>query len=82
MFFFHSRLPYWIQAVCPKVFYITEKAWNYYPFTITEYTVKSTALRLFELVNTILFHFSVPLYLSFISTFKQDTKTTTAQPKT
>ncbi|XP_037051419.1 cytoplasmic phosphatidylinositol transfer protein 1 [Bradysia coprophila] len=32
------RLPYWIQAVCPKVFYITEKAWNYYPFTITEYT--------------------------------------------
>ncbi|KAJ6649369.1 Cytoplasmic phosphatidylinositol transfer protein 1 [Pseudolycoriella hygida] len=33
-----SRLPYWIQAVCPKVFYLTEKAWNYYPFTITEYT--------------------------------------------
>ncbi|XP_055716431.1 cytoplasmic phosphatidylinositol transfer protein 1 [Phlebotomus papatasi] len=33
-----NRLPYWIQAVCPRVFYITEKAWNYYPFTITEYT--------------------------------------------
>nr|CCO62048.1 protein retinal degeneration B [Speonomus longicornis] len=33
-----SRLPYWIQAMCPKVFYITEKAWNYYPYTITDYT--------------------------------------------
>ena len=22
----------------PKIFYVTEKAWNYYPFTITEYT--------------------------------------------
>uniref|UniRef100_A0A8D8I406 Cytoplasmic phosphatidylinositol transfer protein 1 n=2 Tax=Culex pipiens TaxID=7175 RepID=A0A8D8I406_CULPI len=33
-----SRLPYWIQAFCPKVFYIVERGWNYYPFTITEYT--------------------------------------------
>lgn len=33
-----SRLPYWVQSICPRVFYITEKAWNYYPFTITEYT--------------------------------------------
>lgn len=33
-----SRLPYWIQSIIPKIFYITEKAWNYYPFTITEYT--------------------------------------------
>lgn len=33
-----SRLPYWIQSFIPKVFYVTEKAWNYYPFTITEYT--------------------------------------------
>lgn len=33
-----SRLPFWIQAFIPKVFYIIEKAWNYYPFTITEYT--------------------------------------------
>ncbi|XP_050322746.1 cytoplasmic phosphatidylinositol transfer protein 1 [Bactrocera neohumeralis] len=33
-----SRLPYWIQAVCPRVFYVIEKSWNYYPFTITEYT--------------------------------------------
>ena len=23
----------------PKIFYVTEKAWNYYPFTVTEYSV-------------------------------------------
>lgn len=33
-----SKLPYWIQSVIPRIFYVTEKAWNYYPFTITEYT--------------------------------------------
>ncbi|KAL2713899.1 cytoplasmic phosphatidylinositol transfer protein 1 [Vespula squamosa] len=30
-----SKLPYWIQSVIPKIFYVTEKAWNYYPFTMT-----------------------------------------------
>ncbi|XP_066139866.1 cytoplasmic phosphatidylinositol transfer protein 1 isoform X2 [Euwallacea fornicatus] len=33
-----NRLPYWIQAIIPKLFYVTEKAWNYYPYTITDYT--------------------------------------------
>ncbi|CAO1425638.1 unnamed protein product [Diamesa tonsa] len=33
-----SRLPYWLQAICPKIFYVTEKSWNYYPYTMTEYT--------------------------------------------
>ncbi|XP_047511341.1 cytoplasmic phosphatidylinositol transfer protein 1 [Pieris napi] len=33
-----SHLPYWIQNIIPRVFYVTEKAWNYYPYTITEYT--------------------------------------------
>ncbi|XP_043282555.1 cytoplasmic phosphatidylinositol transfer protein 1 [Venturia canescens] len=33
-----SKLPYWIQSVLPRIFYITEKAWNFYPYTITEYT--------------------------------------------
>ncbi|EDW09896.1 cytoplasmic phosphatidylinositol transfer protein 1 [Drosophila mojavensis] len=33
-----NRLPYWIQAICPRVFYVTEKSWNYYPYTLTEYT--------------------------------------------
>merc|ERR1719282_1184580 len=33
-----SKLPYWIKKMVPKSFYVTEKAWNYYPFTITEYS--------------------------------------------
>ncbi|XP_042196943.1 cytoplasmic phosphatidylinositol transfer protein 1 isoform X1 [Callorhinchus milii] len=33
-----SKLPSWARAVVPRIFYITEKAWNYYPYTITEYT--------------------------------------------
>uniref|UniRef100_H9G8I5 Phosphatidylinositol transfer protein N-terminal domain-containing protein n=1 Tax=Anolis carolinensis TaxID=28377 RepID=H9G8I5_ANOCA len=31
-----SKLPSWARAVTPRIFYITEKAWNYYPYTITE----------------------------------------------
>ncbi|CAG5046092.1 unnamed protein product [Parnassius apollo] len=33
-----SHLPYWVQSLIPKIFYVTEKAWNFYPYTITEYT--------------------------------------------
>ncbi|XP_065659402.1 cytoplasmic phosphatidylinositol transfer protein 1 isoform X3 [Hydra vulgaris] len=33
----NSKLPSWIQSYVPKIFYVTEKAWNYYPYTITEY---------------------------------------------
>lgn len=33
--FFFSKLPSWARAVVPKIFYVTEKAWNYYPYTIT-----------------------------------------------
>ncbi|KAG7459500.1 hypothetical protein MATL_G00211190 [Megalops atlanticus] len=33
-----SKLPTWARAVVPRIFYVTEKAWNYYPYTITEYT--------------------------------------------
>lgn len=33
-----SRLPTWIRSMLPKIFYVTEKAWNYYPFTVTEYS--------------------------------------------
>ena len=35
-----SKLPYYIKKMVPKTFYVTEKAWNYYPFTITEYSVR------------------------------------------
>ncbi|MBN3291591.1 PITC1 protein, partial [Polypterus senegalus] len=30
-----SKLPAWVRSFVPKIFYITEKAWNYYPFTVT-----------------------------------------------
>lgn len=30
-----SRLPYWLQAITPRVFYVIEKSWNFYPYTIT-----------------------------------------------
>lgn len=33
-----SRLPSWIRSMIPRIFYVTEKAWNYFPYTITEYT--------------------------------------------
>ncbi|TNN54194.1 Cytoplasmic phosphatidylinositol transfer protein 1 [Liparis tanakae] len=34
--YLNSKLPTWAQAVVPKIFYVTEKAWNYYPYTKTE----------------------------------------------
>ncbi|KAH8394894.1 hypothetical protein KR222_008858 [Zaprionus bogoriensis] len=40
-----SRLPYWIQAICPRVFYVTEKSWNYYPYTLTAATRISCILQ-------------------------------------
>lgn len=33
-----GRLPSWIKACIPRVFYVEEKAWNFYPYTITDYT--------------------------------------------
>jgi len=33
-----SKLPSWLKSLVPKIFYVTEKAWNYYPFTVTEYS--------------------------------------------
>lgn len=35
LIFTFSKLPSWARAVVPKIFYVTEKAWNYYPYTIT-----------------------------------------------
>lgn len=33
-----GSLPSWIQALIPRFFYVTEKAWNTFPYTATEYT--------------------------------------------
>uniref|UniRef100_A0A3Q2GBI1 Phosphatidylinositol transfer protein cytoplasmic 1b n=1 Tax=Cyprinodon variegatus TaxID=28743 RepID=A0A3Q2GBI1_CYPVA len=30
-----SKLPSWVKAFVPRIFYVTEKAWNFYPYTIT-----------------------------------------------
>uniref|UniRef100_A0A3Q2YFG5 Phosphatidylinositol transfer protein cytoplasmic 1b n=1 Tax=Hippocampus comes TaxID=109280 RepID=A0A3Q2YFG5_HIPCM len=30
-----SKLPAWAKAFAPRFFYVTEKAWNFYPYTIT-----------------------------------------------
>eukprot|EP00117_Sycon_ciliatum_P038104 scpid75146/ scgid28378/ Cytoplasmic phosphatidylinositol transfer protein 1; Retinal degeneration B homolog beta len=32
------RLPTWAKALVSQYLYVEEKAWNYYPFTITEYS--------------------------------------------
>ncbi|XP_016893357.1 cytoplasmic phosphatidylinositol transfer protein 1b isoform X3 [Cynoglossus semilaevis] len=34
-----SKLPSWAKAFVPWFFYVTETAWNFYPYTITEYSV-------------------------------------------
>uniref|UniRef100_A0A8D3ANA4 Phosphatidylinositol transfer protein cytoplasmic 1b n=1 Tax=Scophthalmus maximus TaxID=52904 RepID=A0A8D3ANA4_SCOMX len=34
-----SKLPSWVKAFVPRIFYVTETAWNFYPYTITEYSV-------------------------------------------
>ncbi|XP_053642302.1 cytoplasmic phosphatidylinositol transfer protein 1 [Cherax quadricarinatus] len=33
-----GKLPPWIRSYIPRFIYLTEKAWNYYPYTETEYT--------------------------------------------
>ncbi|CAI9728900.1 phosphatidylinositol transfer 1-like [Octopus vulgaris] len=30
-----SRLPGWVQSLIPRIFYVTERAWNFFPHTIT-----------------------------------------------
>ncbi|RVE51540.1 hypothetical protein evm_003810 [Chilo suppressalis] len=39
-----SHLPYWLQSLIPKVFYVTEKACNYYPYTTTDVKIADTAV--------------------------------------
>ena len=45
----------------PNIFYITEKAWNYFPYTITEYTVSWHKLSVVH-VCIILANLGVGLY--------------------
>ncbi|XP_043936343.1 cytoplasmic phosphatidylinositol transfer protein 1-like isoform X2 [Protopterus annectens] len=36
--YLNGKLPDWIKWFIPRIFYLTERAWNSYPFTLTEYT--------------------------------------------
>lgn len=36
-----SKLPAWMKAFVPRLFYVTEKAWNFYPYTITGVAITS-----------------------------------------
>ncbi|EHB13255.1 Cytoplasmic phosphatidylinositol transfer protein 1 [Heterocephalus glaber] len=47
--YLNSKLPSWARAVVPKIFYVTEKAWNYYPYTITGPVLQASSTR-FEAV--------------------------------
>ena len=46
-----SKLPSWIRKMVPKIFYVTEKAWNYYPFTITEYSVGPSVTQIEKVIS-------------------------------
>uniref|UniRef100_A0A8B9N8L0 Cytoplasmic phosphatidylinositol transfer protein 1 n=1 Tax=Accipiter nisus TaxID=211598 RepID=A0A8B9N8L0_9AVES len=46
--YLNSKLPSWARAVVPKIFYVTEKAWNYYPYTITGMIFMSNVFLLLQ----------------------------------
>eukprot|EP00123_Amoebidium_parasiticum_P003731 comp15034_c0_seq1/m.11654 comp15034_c0_seq1/g.11654 ORF comp15034_c0_seq1/g.11654 comp15034_c0_seq1/m.11654 type:complete len:186 (-) comp15034_c0_seq1:305-862(-) len=35
--YLNGKLGPWLRSMVPKIFYVTERAWNYYPYTYTEY---------------------------------------------
>ncbi|KAG9276025.1 cytoplasmic phosphatidylinositol transfer protein 1-like [Astyanax mexicanus] len=36
--YLNSKLPSWMRKFVPMIFYVTETAWNFYPYTVTEYS--------------------------------------------
>lgn len=41
----HSRMPGWVQPMIPRILYVTEKGWNFYPYTKTgtcKYSITTT----------------------------------------
>lgn len=79
-----NKLPTWIKNFVPKLFYVTEKAWNYYPFTITEYTVSGTLEHdrcHYSLNETWFSGFSVLLCLDSPSPYKRDMRIIPAPAK-
>ncbi|MEQ2193574.1 Cytoplasmic phosphatidylinositol transfer protein 1, partial [Xenoophorus captivus] len=64
--YLNNKLPSWARAVVPKIFYVTEKAWNYYPYTITGNTFTAYPCSFFHghLSNS----YYVPITYSVIAT--------------
>ncbi|KAG5330419.1 PITC1 protein, partial [Acromyrmex charruanus] len=53
-----SKLPYWIQSILPRIFYVTEKAWNYYPFTITVMFSMNIVIKFYIILEFLFFQCS------------------------
>ncbi|XP_028971883.1 cytoplasmic phosphatidylinositol transfer protein 1b isoform X2 [Esox lucius] len=48
-----SKLPSWVRTFVPRIFYVTEKAWNFYPYTLTGLTTRPPRARLSHLVQSV-----------------------------
>lgn len=46
-----SSLPSWVRAAIPSFFHVTEKAWNYFPYTITGALCVREGLSVHQLDN-------------------------------
>jgi Phosphatidylinositol transfer protein len=75
-----SRLPYWLQAVTPRLFYVIEKSWNFFPFTITEYAVRklnnNNNKYCYQLMHFVLTYFSARSCRNFELKSTQSLRTT------
>jgi len=74
-----SSLPGWVRACIPRLFYITEKAWNHFPTTVTEYTVCTASCAWLQPTPVRSLHaalFRHPLQCSFLPRFKVRVTTT------
>ncbi|KAK5605778.1 Cytoplasmic phosphatidylinositol transfer protein 1 [Crenichthys baileyi] len=67
--YLNSKLPSWARAVVPKIFYVTEKAWNYYPYTITVFIC---SLNRFRAVNRLCPSLSDLIYVCLIVLWSEE----------
>ena len=85
-----SKLPSWVRGLLPQgYFYVTEKAWNFYPYVKNEYSVSSLTQQSCILSASCMFslHFSVVLFSAPFSrasqfSLKHVTKITTEKLRT
>ena len=58
------RYSIFFRSMVPKIFYVTEKAWNYYPFTITQYSVSRNLIFNCYLNSTFNLSFKRTMYFT------------------